>query len=70
MDHIAWPIFALCSTGAPNTPDPEQVDRVAVWDEVDRLPERQRKVIYLRLPRRSDAGVARARAAIASLTAF
>lgn len=29
-------------------PESEPSDRVAVWSEVDRLPERQRQVIYLR----------------------
>jgi DNA-directed RNA polymerase specialized sigma24 family protein len=27
---------------------PDLTDRIAVWSEVDRLPERQRQVIYLR----------------------
>jgi RNA polymerase sigma-70 factor (ECF subfamily) len=29
-------------------PGPDAADRIAVWHEVDRLPERQRTVIYLR----------------------
>lgn len=29
-------------------PDPDPTDRLAVWAEVDRLPPRQRAVIYLR----------------------
>ena len=29
-------------------PSPDAADRIAVWNEVDRLPERQRTVIYLR----------------------
>ena len=29
-------------------PSPDAADRIAVWHEVDRLPERQRTVIYLR----------------------
>ena len=32
----------------PPSPRPDVDDRIAVWSEVDRLPERQRQVVYLR----------------------
>ena len=32
----------------PGFEDPDSSDRVAVWSEVDRLPLRQRQVLYLR----------------------
>lgn len=38
----------------PTGPSPDATDRIAVWAEVDRLPLRQRQVVYLRY--RSDLG--------------
>jgi RNA polymerase sigma factor (sigma-70 family) len=32
----------------PTRPSPDATDRIAVWGEVDRLPLRQRQVVYLR----------------------
>ena len=34
--------------GTPTGPSSDATDRIAVWAEVDRLPPRQRQVIYLR----------------------
>ena len=46
--RIATLISRLGEGPAPRTMEVESTERVAVWDQVDRLLDRQRQVIYLR----------------------
>jgi RNA polymerase sigma factor (sigma-70 family) len=41
-------VFARLSTGSWRTLDPDIAQRISIWSLVDRLPTRQRQVLYLR----------------------
>jgi RNA polymerase sigma-70 factor (ECF subfamily) len=46
--RIAGLVARLGDRSAPRVMEVDSTDRVAIWSQVDRLPDRQRRVIYLR----------------------
>jgi RNA polymerase sigma factor (sigma-70 family) len=46
--RIAGLVARLGDRTAPRVMEVDSTERVAVWSQVDRLPERQRQVVYLR----------------------
>lgn len=48
LDRRVRLLVGRLASGGRGRPLSDLADRIAVWSEVDRLPERQRQVIYLR----------------------
>ena len=46
--RIAGLVARLGDRAAPRVMEVDSTDRVAIWSQVDRLPDRQRQVVYLR----------------------
>ena len=46
--RIAGLVARIADRAAPRVMEVDATDRVAIWAQVDRLPDRQRQVIYLR----------------------